>query len=198
MSAGRNNTMNIAVDIDDTLTNSFDYFMPFIAEYLGVELSELKRRNVSYSNLPEKWRGNEVDFCRKYYDRIVSDTTFKPDAALGMRQLHELGHRIIIITGRSELLYTDPYKTTIEELAHGDIEYDSLICTMKKAEACLSENISVMIDDLPKNCDAVRACGITPILFNSPANRDTKVPYRRVSTWAEAVDAVKEISAQLQ
>ena len=38
--------MNIAVDIDDTLTNSFDYFMPFIAEYLGVELSELKRRNV--------------------------------------------------------------------------------------------------------------------------------------------------------
>ena len=69
---------------------------------------------------------------------------------------------------------------------------------MKKAEACLSENISVMIDDLPKNCDAVRACEITPILFNSPANRDTKVPYRRVSTWAEAVDAVKEISAQLQ
>ena len=49
--------MNIAVDIDDTLTNSFDYFMPFIAEYLGVELSELKRRNVSYSNLPEEWRG---------------------------------------------------------------------------------------------------------------------------------------------
>lgn len=113
--------MNISVDIDDTLTNSFDYFMPFIAEYLGVELSELKRRNVSYSNLPEEWRGNEVDFCRKYYDRIVSDTTFKPDAALGMRQLHELGHRIIIITGRSEPLYTDPYKTTIEELARGDI-----------------------------------------------------------------------------
>ena len=54
MSAGRNNTMNIAVDIDDTLTNSFDYFMPFIAEYLGVELSELKRRNVSYSNLARK------------------------------------------------------------------------------------------------------------------------------------------------
>mgnify|MGYP000026084012 CR=1 FL=1 len=188
--------MDIAVDIDDTLTNSFDYFMPFIAEYLGVELSELKRRNISYSNLPEEWRGSEVDFCRKYYDRIVSDTTFKPDAAWGMRELHRLGHRIIIITGRTEQLYTDPYKTTREELARGGIEYDGLICTTKKAEACMSENISIMIDDLPKNCKAVAACGVTPLLFTSPANRDSDVPYRRVGSWAEAVEAVKQITCE--
>ena len=25
--------MNIAIDIDDTLTQSFDYFLPFVAEY---------------------------------------------------------------------------------------------------------------------------------------------------------------------
>lgn len=27
--------MNIAVDIDDTLTDSFEYFMPFVAEFFG-------------------------------------------------------------------------------------------------------------------------------------------------------------------
>ena len=26
--------MNIAIDIDDTLTESFDYFLPYVAEYL--------------------------------------------------------------------------------------------------------------------------------------------------------------------
>ena len=30
--------MNIAIDIDDTLTDSFDYFQPFVAEYFGAEL----------------------------------------------------------------------------------------------------------------------------------------------------------------
>ena len=36
--------MNIAVDIDDTLTNSFEYFMPFVAEYFGADYEELGSR----------------------------------------------------------------------------------------------------------------------------------------------------------
>lgn len=36
--------MHIAIDIDDTLTNSFDYFIPFAAEYFGAEESDLRRR----------------------------------------------------------------------------------------------------------------------------------------------------------
>ena len=28
--------MNIGIDIDDTLTNSFDYFQPYVAEYFNV------------------------------------------------------------------------------------------------------------------------------------------------------------------
>ena len=28
--------MNIAIDIDDTLTESFDYFLPYVAEYFDV------------------------------------------------------------------------------------------------------------------------------------------------------------------
>ena len=29
--------MNIAIDIDDTLTESFDYFLPYVAEYFDVD-----------------------------------------------------------------------------------------------------------------------------------------------------------------
>ena len=36
--------MHIAIDIDDTLTNFFDYFIPFAAEYFGAEESDLRRR----------------------------------------------------------------------------------------------------------------------------------------------------------
>ena len=35
--------MNIAIDIDDTLTDTFEYLMPFVAEYYERDLGELQR-----------------------------------------------------------------------------------------------------------------------------------------------------------
>ena len=36
--------MHIAIDIDDTLTTSFDYFIPYVADFFGAEESDLRRR----------------------------------------------------------------------------------------------------------------------------------------------------------
>ena len=146
--------MNIAIDIDDTLTESFDYFLPFVAEYFMVDMNELIEQNISYSNLPQKWKNKELEFGKTYYDSIVTDTPFKPDAVWGVNALRALGHKIIIITGRTNAFYTDPYTTTIKELENGGIVYDKLICTLDKAKACIDEKISVLIDDIPANCES--------------------------------------------
>lgn len=185
--------MNIAIDIDDTLTESFDYFLPFVAEYFGTDPEDLRARNISYSNLPDAWKKDELGFCKAYYDRVVPDTPFKPDAAWGVSKLRELGHRIIIITGRTGSFYTDPYRTTEEELHNGGIVYDKLICTLDKASACTAENISLLIDDLPANCARAAEIGIPALLFTSRANRNEAVPFLRVKNWAEAVDAVTKM-----
>lgn len=50
--------MNIGIDIDGTLINSFDYFQPYVAEYFSVGVDYLKENNISYSNFPDNW--NEV------------------------------------------------------------------------------------------------------------------------------------------
>lgn len=188
--------MKIAIDIDDTLTNSFDYFLPFVAEYFGAAVTELKEKNISYSNLPRKWKQDELGFCKTYYDRVAAYTPFKPDAAWGVAKLRELGHSIIIITGRTNDLYTDPYKTTAEELANGGILYDKLICTLDKAEACVAENISVLIDDLSANCASVAVKGIAAILFSSKQNQNEPTEFVRVSNWAEAVKAVMQLERE--
>lgn len=188
--------MNIAVDIDDTLTDSFDYFQPFVAEYFGAPLCELRAKKISYSNLPLEWKKEEAAFGRAYYDRFAADTPFKADAAWGVRALRAHGHRVVILTGRTDAFYTDPYRTTRQELANGGIVYDGLICTLDKADACLRENISVLIDDLPQNCAAAARQGIFPVLFGSAANRDAAVPYERVSDWAGAVAAVLAFAAR--
>ena len=75
--------MNIAIDIDDTLTESFDYFLPYVAEYFDVDEETLRKQNISYSNLPKEWKKDEIGFCRAFYDRIVPGSPFKQDAAWG-------------------------------------------------------------------------------------------------------------------
>ena len=185
--------MNIAIDIDDTLTESFDYFQPMIAEYFGVTLESLQERNISHSNFPEEWKKDELGFCRAYFDRYAADTPFKPDAAWGVNELRRNGHRIVVITGRSDAFYTDPYKTTEEELRKGKIQYHKLICTLDKGTACLEEKIDILIDDLPANCDAAAKIGVKTLLFESNANKDLKAAHEKVRNWKEVVDAVAGI-----
>ena len=185
--------MNIAIDIDDTLTESFDYFQPFVAEYFGADVEEVRRRNISYGNLPPEWKDRELDFCRAYYDRVVVDTTFKSDARWGVEKLRGMGHRIVIITARTPDFYTDPYLTTRQELAKGGISYDNLICTLDKGTACAQEGINLLVDDSPANCAAAAERGVPAILFTSKANRDLDVPFPRVSDWVEAVDMIAKI-----
>ena len=185
--------MNIAIDIDDTLTDSFDYFQKYVAEFFGVGLAEVRRRGISYANLPEEWLPREVEFCKTYFDKYVVDTPFKPDAAAAVAKLRSAGHYVVIVTGRSELFYTDPYKTTREELAKGGIEYDKLICTLDKAAVMKAEKIDVLIDDLATHCRAAQALGIYALLFGSKANRDVG-GVRRVEDWAQALAAVDELA----
>lgn len=183
--------MRIAIDIDDTLTESFAYFQPYVAEYFGADAAELRRQNISYSNLPDAWKQDEVGFCKAYYDRIVPDTPFKPDAARAIQTLKERGHSILILTGRTTAFYTDPYQTTAEELKRGGIAYDKLICTLDKGRACAGEQIDLLIDDLPSNCDDAVKHGIAVILFTSPANRDVPTRHPRASSWNEVLELVR-------
>lgn len=182
--------MNIVIDIDDTLTDSFGYLQPFVAEYFGVSAEALRQRGVSYSTLPPEWKARENAFGLAYYDRVIADTPFKPGAAEAVRRLKEQGHLIVIITGRTTAFYTDPYRTTEAELAKGAIPYDKLICTLDKGTACREEHIDCLIDDLPANCDAAAATGARTLLFTGPANESAVTPHRRVANWDEVVRVI--------
>ena len=188
--------MIIGIDIDDTLTDTFDYMLPCVAEYFGVDAEELRRRNISYNNLPEEWKEEEFKICKKYCDSIIEDTPFKSDSAWAVQKLREQGHKIVIITARTTEFYTDPYKTTINELAKGGIVYDKLICTFDKASACAAENVSVFIDDTISHCEAVSQIGIPVLVMNSKVNKDMETKFDRVFNWSEALEKIAAIEQQ--
>ncbi|MBP3470564.1 MAG: hypothetical protein J6K26_13750, partial [Lachnospiraceae bacterium] len=112
------------------------------------------------------------------------------DSAWALRKLHENGHRIVIITARTTAFYTDPYKTTREELAKGGIIYDKLLCTMDKVSACVDEQVSVFIDDTIANCEAVSKLGIPVMVMNSKANKNSETTLDRVSNWTEILERI--------
>lgn len=182
--------MNIAIDIDDTLTDSFDYFQGYVAEYFNVDINYLKRESISYGNLPLRWKDKELDFCKTYYDSTVENTPFKANASQCVSVLKKAGHKIFIITARTKDFYSDPYKTTAAELEKGGILYDKLICTFDKAKVCVEEGIDLLIDDMPHNCDAAAKCGIKVLLFSSKANINVETPHRRVESWDEVVKII--------
>ncbi len=183
--------MNIGIDIDDTIADTFDYLMPFVAEFFGADLRELKARGISYSNLPEEWKGREIEFCKKYYDEVVPDTPVKRGAAECIRKIRSAGHRIFIITARDDRLYADAFGTTSLQLAKNHIGYDKLICTFDKAKACLDERIDLFIDDSAENCRKVRDAGIPVLLFRSPVNRYIKTDLERAGSWEEIYERLK-------
>lgn len=144
--------MKIGIDIDDTMADTFDYLMPYIAEFFGIDIKYLKDNNISYSNLPREMKEQELEFAKKYYDKVIPNTPFKPKVAKYIDKIKALGHGIIVITARNKTLYTDEYKTTIEELKNNNIHYDKLICDFDKAKICKIEKIDLFIDDSIANC----------------------------------------------
>lgn len=81
--------MRIGIDIDDTIMDTFDYMVPFVAEYFGLDPDEMRKNDISYSTLPDGLREREFEFGRKYYDKVVPDTPVKTGAAEYIKKLHD-------------------------------------------------------------------------------------------------------------
>lgn len=56
--------MRIGIDIDDTMADTFDYLMPYIAEFFNLDIKYLKNNNISYNTLPEKMKERELEFAK--------------------------------------------------------------------------------------------------------------------------------------
>jgi len=190
--------MNIAIDIDDTLADSFEHFLPSAAEFMGrTDLDYMREHGISYDTMPEPFGSRLVEYARSCWADLVPSTPFKPDAAEYVQKLRDRGHKIIIITGRDYVLYEDPYAVTLEELANGKIPYDKLVCTRDKGTACEEEHIDLIIDDMPRNLTAAQEKGTRTLLFTSPANIHWDLPFERVASWPEAFERIVKMEREL-
>lgn len=184
--------MNIGIDIDDTITETYSTIIPMVAIKYGLDLNELLRTRPSYKTL-HKSLVNYDRFIADYFPVMAKIVPLKKDVIEVLNKLREQGHKIIFITARNRLEYGDPYGISKEYLDAHNVPYDKLIADCHdKGKRAIVEGIDLFIDDNTLNCKAVMSKGVPTIQFGSVITTKSK-GLKRVDSWNEIYNIIQEM-----
>ena len=190
--------MNIGIDIDDTISNSFESVFAssqkFDIEQVGGNgnvkqygrIASHKYIETMYPN----WTEEQINlFWKKYFIDMLTKATPKTYAPEIIKKIREENNKIILITSRHEEIAE---KNLIEEytkkwLDENKILYDKLIMNAQdKLIAAKKENIDLFIDDSTEHCRKVKEGNIKTLLYNTICNQSLDVSdLERVYSWEQ-------------
>lgn len=165
--------MRIGIDIDDTMT--------FIKDDL-LEAACLYDKTLGNTGIPVEdhyyigkrfnWNKDEYRyFMGEVRKDVVMNAKLRPGLIEILTKLRELGHKIIIITARTNYYYKDPYNMTMDWLKKENIPYDKLILgSINKKKDCINEKIDIFLDDDINNCLKVNETGIKTFIMDNVDN----------------------------
>lgn len=174
--------MNIGIDIDGVITNiDFLGILGKKKPILDKESSNLKVNNFLIRKILYKG----IAFYSKH-------SKLRSDAAKYINLLKDEGNRITIITKRrfagEETKEGKDIRSLVEIfLIEQDIPYDKIVFSKgDKLDDCLKEKVTVMLEDSPRNSEAISK-RVPVIIMDTPYNRDTiSDNIYRVTSWKEA------------
>lgn len=186
--------MIIGIDLDDTITNSFEDLMIHFANFFNLNLDYCKSNNYSYNNLPENLQYRKKEFINYLQkNKLLKDITIKKNAAETINKLHNLGCKIIIITSRNDNILPNAYEITKEYLESNNIIFDKLYCEHDKHNVLIEENVKLFIDDSIKGLEYNKDACKYHLLFSSKLNLNEKTKFKRVNSWEEVEKEVIDI-----
>lgn len=183
--------MKIGIDIDDTITNTWEVMIPYCSKLYKIDESVLKKSNPYYQSVKDKV--SLAEYCKDILpitEKVVLDIPLKKDVPEVIKRLRAMHHQIIFITSRSSIDMTNPYQKTVEYLNNHQIEYDKLIVAKNRKDlTCLEEGIELFIDDSNNHCDRVSNVGIDVLMFETEYNKHN-LRHKHVSSWKEIEDYI--------
>ena len=194
--------MNIGIDIDDTISETFETLLPYSQKYI---IEDLKRKstielrsdypNHFYIVYMNGWNEKEaIDFWEKYYAEILRKVNIKKFASEVINKLKNEGHKIYLITARWDMRADNVEEITKQWLKDNNIEYDGLFLNANdKLQLAKENNIDIFIDDSFNNCkNIVDNTNAKVYMMTSRVNgnlKDEKI--KRVYSWPEIYNLIK-------
>ena len=184
--------MRIGIDIDDTITNSWEYFIPHYAKLFNIDTSILSKSMPYYPAIKDYLSLDDYyKIMTPIHEKYAHEIPIKENVKEVIDKLYELGHKIYFITARGSR-DTDSYNPTKEYLDSHGIKYEKIYTYAKnKADVCLKENIDLFIDDSYKHCKSVKEKGIQVLMFDTYYNREYK-EFNHVHSWNEIYKYIKD------
>lgn len=194
--------MNIGIDIDDTISNTYETVIPYAQKYQIEELhkSPILDRNGEfathkYTKALHNWNDEEENiFWEKYYLQMLPKVSAKALASESIKKISQ-NNKIYLITARWDTEKKEVEQITRKWLKDNEIVYDELILNAgTKLESCKKYNIDIFIDDSFKNCKELAENGIKTFIMDSRTNgnyNDEKIT--RVYSWPHVCQEVSKI-----
>ena len=182
--------MRIGIDIDDTITNSWEYLKPIYEKEFNIKIND--NSLPYYKAVHEKIELTFDEFAERLnkYDYLKPNIPIKEDAIEIIKKLKQEGHTIIFITARGKT-YQNPYKLTKEYLDKFGIPYDKIVLdAWDKSISCQEEQIDLFIDDSPKHCEEVLDTGFDVLMIETNYNKDYN-EFKHAKNWYQVYDYIE-------
>lgn len=181
--------MKIGIDIDDTITNTYQTLLTIIAMKYGVNYKELINENLSYDEVSNKFDNFNKNIKDLFYI-MAKSVTLKENVKEIITMLKNEGHKIILITARNYDEYDNPYEITLDYLNKKDIPFDELhINILEKGVFCKENNIDLFIDDNVNHCNKVKEQGVKTIQFDTDFSDKVK-DVLHVTNWNQIYEII--------
>ena len=194
--------MNIGIDIDDTISNTFETFLPYMKKFVEQDLNRKLNLNLSskidYYNITEKYGLSETEtrtFWESYYIPMLESVKPKDSAVDVINFLKDNGNRIVLITARIDDEIVDARAITEKWLEVNKINYDKLIINShNKLEIAKEEKIDIFVDDSIRNCEMVSSGNIKTYMMLTKNNEYYENEnIEKITCWNEFYENVKEV-----
>lgn len=198
--------MRIGIDIDDTLTDTyeliFNYAQYFTANELKKEINQVDREKIKdrFTKNFHNWaKEDEEAFFDKYYETIVSNVRIKPFAKEIIDKLRDEKNEIYFITARFLSSKFDIEQATKKWLEENEIEYEGIYLNVSDKAKIIKENkIDILIDDNINNCLNAVENGIKTYIMDSLVNysfKDERI--ERIYSWPHLYQVINRYKEEI-
>jgi 5'(3')-deoxyribonucleotidase len=195
--------MKIAIDIDEVLADFANPLDDYIQAKYKVKMDRHKWNTADWW---QTWGGSKTTAIGKIFEFSQSqgfaDLPVIPGALDGVKKLKDMGHELVVITGRP-LEWMDQTKAWLDKHFPGMFErVESTDFHMAKGghknKGMIARDLGcdILIDDFPHYAEEANLNGVTVLLFDSGFNHGYPEHdrIRRVKGWEEAVAEIGELS----
>lgn len=185
--------MKIGVDIDDTITDSWECMIPYYSRLFNIPEDILNSGKPYYQSVKHLITLDEYfEILKPVYDEAIPNVHLRPHVKETIDLLYDLGCTIYFITSRGAD-HTNAYKVSKDYLDKYGIKYEKLIVNSNdKAKVCKEIGIDLFIDDSFHHCNEVSKIGIKVLMPHRYYNTEY-TEFTHFDDWNEVYTYVKDV-----